>query len=213
LQSKVITPVGGSREVKLNVRIIAATHRDLDAMVLAGSFREDLLHRLRVLTIEMPSLKEQATDFDRIVHEIIYDLSKFYQKPIHQLCESVAQIFEGYSWPGNYRELKNVLEFAVLSAHGNRIGIEDLPGWFLRAIAGKVSQPVRGEILKLAEIPLTMNYAESAVRFDHVYITHALLRYGGRINLTARKIGINKSTLMRKIKRLKIDRSLLGAGG
>jgi two-component system nitrogen regulation response regulator NtrX len=212
LQSRSITPVGGNREVKLDVRVIAASHRNLDAMVEQGTFREDLLHRLRVLTIELPPLRECAEDFDRTVHSLLSELSILHQKQVHRLDEAVVQIFEGYYWPGNYRELRNVLEAAILSVPDSCITIADLPAWFMRAVAGRPIGPVRGEILKTAEIPMTLNYFDSVARFDKIYLTYALLKYGGRVNLTSRKIGMNKSTLMRRIKQLQIDRARLGAG-
>jgi transcriptional regulator of acetoin/glycerol metabolism len=140
------------------------------------------------------------------------ELSILHQKQVHRLDEAVVQIFEGYYWPGNYRELRNVLEAAILSVPDSCITIADLPAWFMRAVAGRPIGPVRGEILKTAEIPMTLNYFDSVARFDKIYLTYALLKYGGRVNLTSRKIGMNKSTLMRRIKQLQIDRARLGAG-
>jgi DNA-binding NtrC family response regulator len=212
LQSQTIIPVGSNREIKLDVRVIAATHRNLEQMVSQGSFREDLLHRLRVLAVETPSLRDQSADFDQIVHSNLSELSCYHQRTIHKLDEAVAHIFENYRWPGNYRELRNVLEFAVLTATSPQIRVANLPRWFLRAVAGQTELPVRGAVLKIAEIPLTLNFAETLERFEREYLTHALLLHGGRVNQTARKIGTNKTTLLRKIKHLGIDRGLLGAG-
>jgi two-component system nitrogen regulation response regulator NtrX len=206
LQSRTFTPVGSNREVKLDVRIISATHRDLEKGIFQNEFREDLLHRLRVLTIELPSLRDQATDFDQILHGVIEEMSARYDKRVLHLDEGVAHVLENYRWPGNFRELRNVIESSIVSLKGTRFGIEHLPKWFLRAIAGATPSLPRGELLKVAELSLTLNYQETADHFEKVYFTNALVRFGGRINLTARKIGINKSTLIRKVKHLGIDR-------
>ncbi|MBI2712431.1 MAG: sigma-54-dependent Fis family transcriptional regulator, partial [Bdellovibrio sp.] len=131
LHSRRICPVGGNRDTYLNVRVIAATHRDLSFLVRKREFREDLLHRLRVITMETQSLKDRGDDFGRIVHACLEDVCAITKRSVHSLSAAVAEALERYSWPGNFRELRNVLEFAVLAAEGSVIHLEHLPTWFL----------------------------------------------------------------------------------
>lgn len=198
LQSKVVTPVGSNRQIQLNVRIIAATHRDLQQAVKQGTFREDLFHRLRVVPIEMKSLQERDEEFDTLVHDCLSAAAQSAGKVIHKLTPEVASQFEAYSWPGNLRELRNVLEFAVLSAEEGEVRESDLPQWFSQSLLPGAE--MQASPLGVAEIPLTFDYLRTLERFEKEYLTRALARNGGRINRTARQIGVNKTTLIRRIR-------------
>jgi DNA-binding NtrC family response regulator len=199
LQSRTISPVGSNREVKLDVRVIAATHRDLERSVDQGSFREDLFHRLRVLSIETPSITESDEDFDLIVHRCLEAVCAARSKSILRLSEEVAVALESYPWPGNYRELRNVLEYAVLSSMNGVIELKDLPGWFLKPRGSLGFKAVPG--LGIAEVPLTLDFQETLTRFEREYLSRAFGKFGG-LNRTARKIQVNKTTLLRRAREL-----------
>jgi DNA-binding NtrC family response regulator len=199
LQSKTLCPVGSNREVCLDVRIIAATHRNLERAVVRGEFREDLLHRLRVVSIPMRSLKDRYDELDSLIHDCLKEVSLKAGKTIFRLAPPVVEKFETYSWPGNLRELRNVLEYAVVSSAENEISVSDLPHWFMNS-QDQDCKNLDSAILGLVEVPLTLNFQETLERFEKEYIQRALSRYRGRINRTARETGINKTTLIRRLR-------------
>lgn len=199
LQSRTLCPVGSNKEVCLDVRIIAATHKNLERAVARNEFREDLFHRLRVISVPMKSLKERCDEFDSLIHDCLKDVSSKTGRTIFRITPPVAEKFETYSWPGNLRELRNVLEYAVISSAGNEISVSDLPYWFLNS-QGEDTKNLDSAILGLAEVPLSLNYQETFERFEKEYLQRALSRYRGRINRTARETGINKTTLIRRLR-------------
>lgn len=198
LQSRRVVPVGGSRETRLDVRVIAATHRDLVRSVAEGSFREDLFHRIRVLSIELPSLIERADDFDQILHDCLEEICKRMQRRLLRIAEPVAEQFENHQWPGNIRELRNVLEFAVLSSDGEEIRERDLPSWF-RKKATRVQESA-ADFRAPAQAFFDLNYESAMATFEKGYLSTHLERSKWRINRTARRIGMNKTTLLRRMK-------------
>ena len=211
LQERKVTPLGSHRERILDVRVIAATHRDLSRQVQEGTFREDLYHRLRVIEIRLPGLKQGQVVLDELVHQLLEKISIQYQKIIHSLSAEVAALIEEYPWPGNIRELKNVLEYAVISAEDARIEMRDLPQWFLHRgcqTTGPSGEQSSGRGWRVAEVAWSNDYAETLARFERQYLQEALLRSQGRVNLTARRIQINKTTLIRKLR----AHQLTGAG-
>jgi DNA-binding NtrC family response regulator len=199
LQSRAVVPVGGNRSFQLDVRVIAATHRDLGRAVRDGTFREDLLHRIRVLTIEMQPLCLRGDEFDEIVHEVLERASRLHGKPVRRIGEDVAAMLEQHRWPGNLRELSNVMEYAVLACVGDVITVDDLPPWLAASVAEGALEGSEGGLGTL-EVPVSRDYYESMARFERQYLIAALRRYRGRVNLTARQVGINKSTLLRRMR-------------
>ena len=197
LHSRTISPVGSNREIRLDVRVIAATHRNLTVAVKDGTFREDLFHRLRVVSFHLQPLCARTEDFGDLVHQLLEEACKAFKKNILRISEEVAQRFEQYSWPGNIRELRNVLEFAVLSSDSVEITANHLPEWFLEE---ESSIRLIAAQLGTAELPLSLDFHETLERFEREYLRRALSRFRGRINLTARSTRINKTTLLRRIR-------------
>ncbi len=206
LQTQVISPVGSNREVHLNVRIIAATHKNLQSAVKKGEFREDLFHRLRVISIPLASLCERHEEFDEIVHSCLQDICSKMGRSILSLSPGVAEKFETYDWPGNIRELRNVLEYAVLSSESAQIVLGDLPQWLILNRSNLIQDQlmINSSVLGVAETTLTLNFQDSLARFEKEYLQRALGKYGGRVNRTARAIGINKTTLIRRMRAYQI---------
>lgn len=167
-----------------------------------GRFREDLYHRLRVIHIQMPALSELEEDFDTTIHRTLKELTELHHRSILGFEESVAQLLEAYDWPGNYRELRNVLEFAVLSALGSTLTLKDLPEWFLE----QNFQPI--EIASeycptgtpLFQLSLEGGYHEVMRGLERAYLQRALDQNKRGINRTAQKIGMAKATLIRRIR-------------
>lgn len=199
LQSQTICPVGCNREIRLNVRIIAATHRNLEAAVKQGGFREDLFHRIRVLSFELKPLSERSEEFDHWVHRFLDECCRIYGRKVLSISASVAERLERYSWPGNLRELRHVVEYMVLSCSSTEITDGDLPEWFVRTEKSIEASTFSSE-LGVFEVPLSLNFNETLERFEKEYILRALSRFRGRINLTARSTQINKATLIRRVR-------------
>lgn len=218
LQSRTICAVGSNRETRLDVRVIAATHKNLTSAVSRGEFREDLFHRLRVLSISLPSLNQRSDEFGTHVHSTLEEFSRLYGRRLLRLSEAAALRLESHSWPGNFRELRNVLEYAVLASDGTELREEDLPPWFLEASDSASAfapmsdrseerrQNIAGnhEELRVADFTFSRSFHEAIRHFEREYLGRALRRHNGRINETARQIGLNKSTLIRRIRALEV---------
>ncbi|MGK5081816.1 sigma-54 dependent transcriptional regulator [Bdellovibrionota bacterium FG-1] len=211
LQTRTITPVGGSRAVRLDVRVIVATHRNLWKAVSSGEFREDLFHRLRVISISLQSLAARPDEFDGIMHSCLSQVCAETGRTILKISSEVAERFEGYSWPGNIRELRNVLEYAVLSADGVEITGRDLPAWFgdhPRPVGGMPPEhlPISGDsgqgnrLLAVAEVPMTLDFYATLAGFERDYLVFMLKHFKGRVNETAREVGLHKTTLIRRMR-------------
>lgn len=204
LQSYEVSAVGSPVTRRLNVRIIAATNQSLEKRVRDGAFREDLFHRLRVIHIQQPSLEARASELDRIVRELIVEISTSMRKSVFSTTEEVGEIFRQYSWPGNIREMRNILEFAVISAKNDSIAREDLPTWFMEKIDEGAWKVAEGEILesRLGDYHLhfSRDYHGTMAQVEREYLSRALAHFRGRVNRTAHNIGLNKTTLKRRIR-------------
>lgn len=127
LQSREFEPLGGTRTLKVDVRIIAATNRDLEAMIRDGTFREDLYYRLNVFPITLPPLRERPDDLPLLVEFFLNRFRDKYQRPVKALAPEVLQAFRRYPWPGNIRELENVLERGVIMCRTDTLTLQELP--------------------------------------------------------------------------------------
>ncbi len=133
LQEKVFSPVGSNREIPTNVRIVAATNRPLEEMMKSGSFREDLFYRLNVIPIFLPPLADRIDDLDSLVHIFIRKLNESHHKKILGISNEAMGALKKYSWPGNIRELENVIEHAFVLENENQISLISLPEHILAA--------------------------------------------------------------------------------
>jgi DNA-binding NtrC family response regulator len=214
LQSRIIVPVGGNREIRLDVRVIAATHRDLNVEVGRRAFREDLFHRLRVVALALPSLSQRWRELDFLVHSCLESVIKSHgQSQEHsrglttgrrvlRISREVAGLLERHDWPGNFRELRNVLEYAVFACETDEIRPEDLPEWFESKSFEHSSEAAEAaSAFELSEIFARLDHPAAMARFERGYLHKKLEENGGKINRTARKIGMNKTTLLRRIRR------------
>jgi len=125
LQEREIERVGGSQPISVDVRVVAATNRDLKAAVAAGSFRQDLFYRLNVFPVQMPSLRERVDDIPLLVEYLIERYAKKAGKKIRQIRKQTLEVFQTYDWPGNIRELQNVIERAVVLCDGDTFSIDE----------------------------------------------------------------------------------------
>lgn len=191
LQDREFERLGGTKTVKIDVRIIAATNKDLAQEVALGRFREDLFFRLDVFTLRIPSLVERRADIPSLVESFLSRLVQQYGRPV-RLAPEVLTILEEYHWPGNVRELGNVLERAYILAEDGRIAPEHLPERLLSHYSGvKETTP--------ANLKTSLNQTEREA------ILAALLQAGGNKAQAARRLGITRQTLYEKMKKLKIS--------
>ncbi len=212
LQSRVIVPVGGNREMRLDVRVIAATNRALSDDVARGVFREDLFHRLRVVSLSLAPLSQRWREFDAIVHQCLAELAVASGKRVLRISSEVAKRLEQHPWPGNLRELRNVLEYAVMACDSEEITLADLPEWFEEpSFSGVQSVRIADAEFGLSERFAQMDYSAAMARFEREYLSHRLGRNDGRVNRTARNIGLHKSTLIRRMRLYGLQSSLLAA--
>ena len=193
LQEREIERVGSNGPIPVDVRALAATHRDLNALVAEGKFREDLLYRLAVVPIEIPPLRERLADVPLLVEYFIDRFGKRAGKKFTTIDKKSLKLFEGYSWPGNVRELQNVIERAVILCEGETFSVEE--SWIKREPPPRFARPE----------PLS----GVLVKQEKQIIEAALAESNGRISGTAgaaAKLGLPSRTLDSKIKRLKINK-------
>ena len=181
LQDRVIRPVGGGEDLQLDLRVIAATHRDLPALVKEGRFREDLYYRLAVLPIRLPSLRERPDDVMVLATHFLDRAAARLGKTLDGFDDQAAQWLTQHRWPGNVRELENVVERAVTLAKGPRITMRDLGIEFAADAPGGALRP------SLAEL-------------EHAYMQRVLEEAGGDKRVAARILGVSVRTLQRKLR-------------
>jgi DNA-binding NtrC family response regulator len=200
LEERTITPVGATTPRPVDVRVVAATHRNLDEMVAAGTFREDLLYRLQVITVTMPPLRERREDIGALTAFFIADLSKRHGRPALQLNETARTALLAYPWPGNVRELRNALERAVVMADGDQIRINDLPP---QLAADRAAIPPAEAVA--GDVPFMEARERAMDAFDRAYLTAALARHDGNVSATARFLGVHRQSLQKMMKRLSLE--------
>lgn len=185
LQEKVIEPLGGVEPVKVDVRVVAATNKDLAELVRKGKFREDLFYRVRVIHLKIPPLRERREDIPLLVEHFIAKFNRLQGKQIEGVSDQVMRRLMEYDYPGNVRELENFIEHAFALCRGPRIELHHLPAELRPTPA---EQPPHG--------PLTLR------EMERYMIEAALRRHGGNKTRAARELGINPSTLYRKLRSL-----------
>jgi DNA-binding NtrC family response regulator len=137
LQEKRFTPVGSNREIESNVRIVAATNRPLEEMIKENKFREDLFYRLNVLPVHLPALRERKNDIPLLVDYFVERFNDRFGKSIKKCTDETLEILKNYGWPGNIRELENVIEHSFVLESGNELSTDSLPESVKRSVLAK----------------------------------------------------------------------------
>jgi len=205
LQEQKFQRVGGSRTISVDVRIIAATNKDLEKEIEKGNFREDLYYRLNVIPIYVPPLRERVEDIPLLFEEFMKEFGAK-TRGIKRVQPEVFEALSHYNWPGNVRELRNLVERLVILARGEEITVRDLPP-NLRNSTQNVSTELSQEIKETATIPLysfPKDYKKAKQLFEKRYLEYQLKQYKGNVTKTAEAIGIERRHLHRKIKSLGI---------
>lgn len=195
IEKKVIKRLGGVVDIPINARIISATNRDLENMVERNLFRRDLYHRLNVVSIEIPPLRDRENDVVLLANHFIEEFNKQFNKSVKKLDKDVQHLLMGYSWPGNVRELRNIIERAVLLSEDKKLQMKD----FLSLINN--SPVLAQENLNSQQTPsnvirLDINYGVTNLRkLDKQYARQVLLKLGGNKTQTAKLLGISRPKL------------------
>jgi two-component system, NtrC family, response regulator AtoC len=199
LQDHSFTPVGSSREVKSDVRIIAATNRDLEKMIREGKFREDLYYRLNVMPIFLPPLRERREDISSLVTHFIEKFNQEHGQRIQTISPEALKALEHFHWPGNIRELENAIEHGFVVETSATLTFQSLPEYIKKA-----SKKQQAHQLTTLQVD-SLDWEKGKESFEREFIVQALRKNSGRINLTAELANIPKNTLLRKIKKYNIN--------
>jgi len=196
LQEKEIRRVGDTAAVRVDVRVIAATHRDLRAEVAGGRFREDLFYRLHVFPVRLPALRERLEDVPLLAAHFLEKHARAFRRAVSGFEPEALRILAGYAWPGNVRELENAVERAVAVARGERIAAADLPAELSAADAA--ASPAGAA---LTALPFREAVDEVRDRASREYLVALLREVGGNVTKAAERAGMERESLHRLLKR------------
>ncbi|MES2563905.1 MAG: nitrogen regulation protein NR(I) [Pseudomonadota bacterium] len=201
--------VGGHQPLKANVRVIAATHQDLETRVRQGAFREDLFHRLNVIRLRLPSLRERREDIPLLAKHFLQKSARALNVEAKRLSEPALKYLQAQDWPGNVRQLENVTHWLTVMAPSVNIEVSDLPGELRVENSAPVSQSWISALEREAESQLNRGDVgiidELTRQFEKALILRALAHTGGRRIEAAHLLGLGRNTLTRKIQELKLD--------
>lgn len=192
LQERAVSRVGGSRSIPLDVRVVAASNRDLPEMIAAKQFREDLYYRLNVVQVPVPPLREHLEDIPDLVAHFVGLLCRESGHRPKDFSKNALERLSAYTWPGNVRELKNLVERLLILVPGPEIGEKDLRGMLPGAEKDRAA-PEEGI---LPELPLR----QARDRFERNYVMEVLAKCGGNIVRAASRLGVDRTSLHRKIR-------------
>jgi len=200
LQEQSFMRLGGQRRIEVDVRVIAASNRDLQAEIAGGRFREDLYYRLNVVPIRVPPLSERRVDIPMLTDYFMARAAEASGLPPRTLSADAYALFQSANWPGNVRQLRNVLEWLLIMAPGDantEIGVDALPPELIEAATAGLSPSSNGELM-------VMPIREAREHFERAYLQAQLERFSGNISRTASFVGMERSALHRKLKSLSI---------
>jgi sigma-54 dependent transcriptional regulator, acetoin dehydrogenase operon transcriptional activator AcoR len=196
LEERAVFPVGGTEPIPVDVRVIAATHKDLEKEIEKGNFREDLYHRLNVISLSVPPLRERRGDIPLLVESFLRDACEGMEMP--QIEDEVWRIFHDYRWPGNIRQLKNVVEKAIFHSDGEIIMLNDLPQELLvgkaKPSTDTINNPKSSKWTRLKKKQLTRDILEEALQETK-----------GSVSEAARLLNVSRMTIYRKMKEFGLE--------
>ena len=185
-EERKVRPLGDTNTYPIDVRIISATNRDIKSLVKAGRFREDLYYRLKVIDVELPSLRERKEDIPLLVRHFLEKFNGELRKRVSGISENALKVLLNYSWPGNVRELENVIQRAVTLARHEVILPEDLP-------------PSSMEESAEDSFEKALREGYSLDKLEKEYIRRILIKVGGNKSRASEILGLDRKTLRRKL--------------
>jgi len=198
LQEQKFERVGGTKTIEVDVRVVAATNKDLEKEIENGAFREDLYFRLNVIPMRVPSLKERVEDIPSLVNEFVKEFALSAKVEPKEFPSETLDLLQRYDWPGNVRELKNLIERLMIMTQAPVIGRKDIPAPFNQS-----AKPARAG---MASGFSSDSFKEAKGEFEKAFIEEKLNAYNGNISQTAEAIGIERSNLHKKIKQYNLGR-------
>lgn len=189
LQERTLYRVGGNRQISVDVRVVAATHRDLRAMVSEGAFREDLYYRLAVVELAVPALRKRGDDIALLADAFVLTSAARHHCEVSGLSSAAVAILSGYEWPGNVRELQNAMERGVILAAGSVLDVQDLPPALI-AVVEELPAPTLADSVESS----TLQDLEKQAILD------AIERCNGNLSEVTRLLGVPRSTLYRRLR-------------
>ncbi len=201
LENRVIERLGGSRPIEVDVRVISATHRDLPAEISAGRFREDLYYRLRVVTLEVPSLRAHKEDIPLLADAFLEQLGARHGRRA-RLSREAMELLRRYDWPGNIRELRNALERTLVLASDEELAAEDLPEEIRKGTGAISAARDSGGNSFLGEA----DFREAKRKFEIAYLKRKLEEHHWNVSKTAAEVGLHRQSLQEKLRELGIQR-------
>ncbi|MCF6291709.1 MAG: sigma-54 dependent transcriptional regulator [Desulfobacterales bacterium] len=207
LQEREFEPVGGLKSVKVDIRVIAATHRDLDQLVADGSFREDLYYRLHVLPINIPPLRERYRDIPLLINKFVQRLNNYKKGKLLGFDRQALDVLRQYPWPGNVRELENLVQRMSIVYEGRMIGKKELPARY-QPDPKEESNPLP----EISSPPLQVSWTKGGIdfnsltcEFENHLIRQALSMTDGNKKEAARLLSLKRTTLLEKIKKKRLE--------
>jgi two-component system nitrogen regulation response regulator NtrX len=201
LENRKIERLGGSHAIDVDVRVVSATHKDLAAEIAAGRFREDLYYRLRVVTLELPALREHKEDIPLLVATFLAQFSARHNRKM-KIGGGAVELLCAYSWPGNVRELRNAVERSLVLCRGDEITPSDLPEEVREGNQPPVGAASESESDFLGE----SDFREAKRQFEIVYLKRKLEEHRWNVSKTAAVVGLHRQSLQEKLRELGIQR-------
>lgn len=191
LQEREVERLGGNRKVKVDMRVVAATNVDLTICLARGTLREDFYYRINVIPVQLPPLRERLEDLPLLINHMLSKHPNAQEKHIRQVGPKVLDQMLAYHWPGNIRELENILERAIVKCQGEIIESVDLPAPPQRVVDRYYSVSPNGEL----------SLKQWLLQGEKEYLRGLLIKYKGGISLTAKEAKVDNKTLYRKMRR------------
>ena len=202
LEGQEFQRVGGTKTLKADVRVVAASNKNLPEEIRKGTFREDLYYRLNVIPLDVPALRERTDDIPRLVRHFLQEFSNEYGQKPKEIEDGTLALFVRYPWPGNVRELRNFIERLIIMVPGPVLTVRDVP-----SPVGSPQQPSKpqGDGGSALPGPHAATLKDARAEFEREFISQKLKENGGNVSRTADAIGVERSNLHRKIKALGIE--------
>jgi DNA-binding NtrC family response regulator len=201
LENRKIERLGGSQSIDVDVRVISATHRDLSAEIAAGQFREDLYYRLRVVTLELPALREHKEDIPALVDAFLAQFGARHSRKV-KINRAALDLLSAYDWPGNVRELRNAVERSLVLCRSDEITVADLPEEIREGHRPLTPAGTESESAFLGE----SDFREAKRQFEIVYLKRKLEEHRWNVSKTAAVVGLHRQSLQEKLRELGIQR-------